>query len=488
MEKQHSEKLIDILPKGLDVKIIGDTDISISSMTIDSRLVVQGSLYAALRGTVVDGHSYIAKAIANGAKVIVCEQTDLIDDEVTYLVTPNVRNFLGHLLNAYYGVDFDKAKLIGVTGTNGKTSVTTILFQLYTALGYRCGLVSTVENRIGMEIIPTTHTTPDIVNLHKLIAKMSDEGCKYIFMEVSSHAVDQERIAGLRFTGAVFTNLSHDHLDYHGTMLNYINAKKKFFDNLSKDAFAIINVDDANGSVMTQNTDAKIITYGIRKMADYKVKIIESSILGLHLRINEAEVHCRMVGGFNAYNIAAVYGVAKLLGQPSDEVLAILSGLKGAEGRFEQLRSYSNGKYGIVDYAHTPDALENVCDTIIKIKSPKSRLIVVVGCGGDRDKSKRPIMASIATKYGNQVILTSDNPRTENPDQILDDMERGLDELAISKSLRITDRFTAIKTAVLMANDNDIILVAGKGHEKYQDINGKKFPFDDKKILADLLG
>ncbi|MCZ2338547.1 MAG: UDP-N-acetylmuramoyl-L-alanyl-D-glutamate--2,6-diaminopimelate ligase [Chitinophagales bacterium] len=400
----------------------------------------------------------------------------------------DVRGYMGELAHAFYGFASDSLRLIGVTGTNGKTTVATLLYQLLSGLGYKCGLISTVENRIIDRVLPAERTTPDVISLHKLLAEMKLEQCEYVFMEVSSHALDQKRVAGLKFDGAIFTNLTHDHLDYHGTMLNYIIAKKSFFDNLPSDAFALVNVDDKNGSVMLQNTKARKLTYAMHTMADYKAKIIENTVHGLHLRINDREAFFRMIGDFNAYNITAVYGTAVELGIEKDEILALLSGLRGAVGRFEQVISSDGAKFGIVDYAHTPDALKNVLQTIQKVKHTSSQVIVVIGCGGDRDKSKRPEMAKEACELSDKVVLTSDNPRSEDPDSILDDMEAGVDEAHRASTIRITDRRQAIKTAVMMAQQGDIILVAGKGHEDYQEIKGKKFPFDDKKILQEYLG
>ena len=484
----EAKKLFDILPVGFEVTIIGADDAVVSGIEIDSRKILSGYIYAALRGTQVDGHQYIESAIQKGATTIICEEYGVAKEGVTYIVTKNVRSFLGELAHNYYGHASEGLRLVGVTGTNGKTTVSTLLFQLFMELGYVCGLISTVENRIGTEVIPATHTTPDVVNLHRLMAHMKDRGCQFVFMEVSSHAVDQDRIAGLRFEGALFTNISHDHLDYHLTMKNYIWAKKKFFDHLTNDAFALVNADDANGLVMLQNTKAKKRTYGLRTMSDYKARILESTVAGLHLKLNDKEAFFRLIGSFNAYNLAAVYGAALELGESSDQVLALLSNLKGADGRFEQIVDTVTGKCGIVDYAHTPDALQNVLDTIQKVKSTGSQIITVIGCGGDRDTTKRPIMAKVACLASDKVVLTSDNPRSEDPETILDEMEAGLDDDLKKKMIRISDRMQAIKTAVMMSNNGDIILVAGKGHENYQEIKGEKFPFDDKKILKALLG
>ncbi|MFZ1750798.1 MAG: UDP-N-acetylmuramoyl-L-alanyl-D-glutamate--2,6-diaminopimelate ligase [Saprospiraceae bacterium] len=488
MSGSKTKKLFDILPVGLGAKILGSTDIDIEGISIDSRSITKGCIYAAFVGTLTDGHNYISSAIEHGATCIICTHVEDLVEGVTYIMADDARTYTGVLAHSFFDMASLELRLVGVTGTNGKTTVCTLLFQLFTQLGYKCGLISTVENKIGHQVIPATHTTPDVVRLHQLLAEMRDQHCEYVFMEVSSHAVDQKRIAGLSFEGALFTNITHDHLDYHGTMLNYINAKKQFFDVLPKSAFALVNTDDKNGNVMVQNTLAQIKTYGLRSVADFKVKILENSLEGLHLKINDIETHFRMIGEFNAYNLAAVFGSAVCLGEDQHTVLAVLSGLKGAEGRFEQVIDRNTGKCGIVDYAHTPDALDNVLETITKAKDTKSRIITIVGCGGDRDAGKRPMMAQIACRWSDQVILTSDNPRTEDPDVIIDAMESGLCDQDRKKTIRMTDRYQAIKTGVMMANGGDIVLVAGKGHENYQEIQGKKFPFDDKKILEDLFG
>jgi len=483
-----TKKLFDILPVGFEASIVGEDNIDIQSVCIHSRQASQNCLYAAFKGLQSDGHNFIAQAVHQGAVCILCEHIPEPVPGVTFVVTSQVRSLLGAILHAFYNNASESLCLVGVTGTNGKTTVATLLYQLFTGMGYTCGLISTVENRIGNKVVPATHTTPDIVSLHGLIADMRDQQCAYVFMEVSSHAVDQQRMAGLIFEGAIFTNITHDHLDYHGSMKAYITAKKKFFDFLSKDAFALVNADDRNGKVMIQNTKAKTFTYGLRSMADFKVKVLENSIHGLHVRINEHESFFRMIGLFNAYNIASVYGAALCLGMEPQQVLSVLSALKGAQGRFEQVFGKTTGTCGIVDYAHTPDALENVLQTIVKIKSPGSSIISVVGCGGDRDSAKRPLMAAVAADLSDKVIITSDNPRSEDPEKILDQMEQGLNEQGKAKTIRITDRRQAIKTAVLMASGQDIILVAGKGHENYQEIKGEKFSFDDKKILEEYLG
>lgn len=479
------KKLFDILPVGVDAEIKGSVDIEILGVSLDSRTINEGFIYAALKGSLSDGHHYIESAIAKGARCIICEYTPVESEDVTWIITSRVREFLGQLLNAFYDHASESIRLVGVTGTNGKTTVSTLLYQLFSTFGYKCGLISTVENRIGDQIVTATHTTPDAVNLHKLMAQMKAEKCEFVFMEVSSHAIDQERIAGLKFEGALFTNITHDHLDYHLTMKNYISAKKKFFDTLDADAFALVNHDDKNGLVMLQNTKARKLTYGLKTMSNYKVKVIESSVQGLHLRINDREAYFRLIGEFNAYNIALVYGAASELGMDADDILAILSGLRGAIGRFEQIVDQKTGKCGIVDYAHTPDALENVLETIRNVRNQQSHIITVIGCGGDRDVTKRPVMAKTACVWSDKVILTSDNPRSEDPETIISEMEGGLDTEDKKKTLRITDRRQAIKTACTIANDGDIILVAGKGHETYQEIKGEKFPFDDKKILKE---
>ena len=482
-----AKKLEDILPDGLKAEIFGSLESRISGLSIDSRKVGKGFVYAALKGTLTDGHHYIDQAIGQGAICIICEEVKERRKGVTYIVTNQVRTLIGEMADLFFDQPSRQLHLTGVTGTNGKTTISTLLYQLFTAFGYKCGLISTVENKIGDVTLMATHTTPDVISLHALMAKMRDEGCKHVFMEVSSHAVDQERIAGLKFEGALFTNITHDHLDYHKTMKNYIGAKKKFFDGLSKEAFAITNTDDKNGLVMLQNTKARKVTYGLKAMADYKARILESTVQGLHLQINNRDAYFRLIGEFNAYNLTLVYGAALELGMESDDVLAILSGLRGADGRFEQVIDPDSEKCGIVDYAHTPDALENVLETISKVKGAESSVITVVGCGGDRDTTKRPLMAQVAAKMSDKVILTSDNPRSEDPEKILDDMEAGLSPESRKRVIRISDRLQALKTAVMMSDEKDIILVAGKGHENYQEIKGEKFPFNDKEILKEYL-
>jgi len=466
------------------LEIKGDPNRTIEKLTLDSRQAQQDSLFAALRGSTTDGHQFIEKAITNGVAVILCE--DLPSDlnpTITYVKVADSAAALGFMADSFYNHPSQNLKLVGVTGTNGKTTTVTLLYNLFQNLGYKCGLLSTVENKIGQRIIPSTHTTPDSVAINALLAEMVEAGCDYAFMEVSSHAVEQRRISGLQFAGGIFTNISHDHLDYHKTFDNYIKAKKSFFDNLPKTAFALTNVDDKRGDVMMQNTKADIQRYSLHRIADFRAKILENSLLGLRLELDGADFHGRLIGEFNAYNLLAVYATAILLQQDKSEVLTALSNVETAEGRFDYIFNPQRQILGIVDYAHTPDALEKVLETVRQLRKANSKIITVVGCGGDRDKTKRPEMAKIACNLSDQAILTSDNPRTESPEAILKDMEVGIPENAESKVLIISDRKQAIKTACRIAQNGDIILVAGKGHEKYQDINGVKHPFDDKEIL-----
>ncbi len=475
--------LQDILYKVHLLEVVGATDIAVSSIAIDSRKVIKGTAFVAIRGVAQDGHDYISKAIELGAKVIVCENMPALQvDGVTYIKVANTSEAVAFMAHQFYDAPSTKIKLVGVTGTNGKTTIATLLFKLFSELGYTCGLVSTVQNQIGDQIIPATHTTPDAVSLNELLNTMVDAGCSHVFMECSSHAVHQHRITGLQFTGALFSNITHDHLDYHKTFENYIAAKKGFFDALPASAFAITNSDDKRGEVMLQNTKAKKLSYGLKSSADYKGKILENALTGLVMLVNEIEVHFRLIGEFNAYNLLAVYGAAVNLGIESNTALTTLSMLAGAEGRFDYIISKKQ-VIGIIDYAHTPDALENVLATIKKLRKGYEQVITVVGCGGDRDKTKRPIMAQTACDLSDKVILTSDNPRTEDPALIIADMEAGLNTAAKRKYISILDRKEAIKAAVEFAKPEDIVLVAGKGHEKYQDINGVKYPFDDKAIL-----
>lgn len=478
--------LQDILYKVHLKEVLGGTDIEVGSIQIDSRRVESGCVFVAIRGAHSDGHAFIEKAVAAGAVAIVCDTLpDNRDGNITYLVVNNTNEAVAHMAHQFYGEPSAHIKLVGVTGTNGKTTIATVLFKLFTQLGYQCGLVSTVQNQIGDRIIPATHTTPDAVSLNALLKQMRDEGCTHVFMECSSHAIHQHRITALHFTGALFSNITHDHLDYHKTFEEYIRVKKKFFDDLSSDAFAISNADDKRGEVMLQNTPAKKYFYSLKTPVAFKGKIMENALTGLVMQVNDKEVHFRLIGEFNAYNLLAIYGAAVCLGEDSETVLTTLSMLTGAEGRFDYIVS-KGLVIGIVDYAHTPDALENVLMTIKKLRKGYEQVITVVGCGGDRDKTKRPIMAQTACDLSDQVIFTSDNPRTEDPEQILRDMEAGLNSAAKRKYIAITDRREAIRRAVSMAGKEDIILVAGKGHEKYQEINGIKYPFDDKEVLQQM--
>ena len=464
----------------------GSTGINVSAVCIDSRKVKPGALFVAVKGTVADGHKFIDIAVQNGAIAIVCETLpENLADGITYVRVENTAAAAGLMAHNFYGNPSQKLKLVGVTGTNGKTTVATLLFKLFTALGYNCGLLSTVRNLIGDQVLDATHTTPDAVSLNALLAQMVQEGCEYVFMEVSSHAIHQHRIEGLRFAGGVFCNITHDHLDYHKTFDEYIRVKKKFFDGLSKDAFAVTNIDDKRGMVMVQNTTAAVKTYSLRSVSDFKGKILDNGMLGLQMLVDEQEVHFRLIGEFNAYNLLAVYGAAMCLGENKQEVLQQLSSLSGAEGRFDYMISPKEKVIAIVDYAHTPDALLNVLATIKKLRKGFEQVITVVGCGGDRDKTKRPVMAEVASAHSDKVVFTSDNPRTEDPAAIIKDMEAGVPAGARRKCISIADRKEAIKTAITLANVEDIVLVAGKGHENYQEINGVKNHFDDKEVVKE---
>jgi UDP-N-acetylmuramoyl-L-alanyl-D-glutamate--2,6-diaminopimelate ligase len=478
--------LQDILYKVHLQQVQGITAIEVSGIAIDSRKVEQGFVFVAIRGEQSDGHAFIEKAIKLGAKAIVCEQfPESFQEGVVYLRVNNTHEAVAYMAHHFYDEPSLLIKLVGVTGTNGKTTIATVLFKLFTQLGYKCGLVSTVQNQIADRIIPATHTTPDAVSLNALLKQMADEGCSHVFMECSSHAIHQHRITGLQFAGGIFSNITHDHLDYHKTFEAYIKVKKSFFDHLPSTAFAISNADDKRGEVMLQNTSAKKHLYSLKSSAEFKGKILENALTGLVMTVNGKEVHFRLIGEFNAYNLLAVYGAAVCLGEESDTVLTALSLLSGAEGRFDYIIS-AGMIIGIVDYAHTPDALENVLMTIKKLRKGHEQVITVVGCGGDRDKTKRPIMAQTACDLSDRVILTSDNPRSEDPEQILRDMETGLSSAAKRKYVQVTDRKEAIKMAVSLAGKEDIILVAGKGHEKYQDIKGVKYAFDDKLVLKEM--
>lgn len=468
-------------------KVIGSTSQQVENICFDSRNVVAGALFVAIRGTESDGHAFIDKAIDLGATSVICEEyPSTIRQEVNYFLVENSAKALGTVAANFYDNPSTKLKLVGVTGTNGKTTIATLLFQLFRDLGYKVGLLSTVQNQINDLIIPSTHTTPNPLVLNALLHDMVLSGCDFCFMEVSSHAVAQARIEGLDFAGGIFTNLTHDHLDFHKTFDSYLKAKKGFFDGLSNKAFALTNVDDKNGMVMLQNTKAYKKSYGLKNIADFKAKIIENHFSGLLLDIDQDEVWFKMVGSFNAYNLLAVYATALLLEQDKLKVLTSLSRLTGAEGRFDYMISPS-GIIGIVDYAHTPDAVQNVLSTIQDIRKGTEQLITVIGCGGDRDKTKRPVMAQVACDWSDKVIITSDNPRTESPDQIIRQMEAGVMPHNKKKALSITDRKEAIRTACHLAKPGDIIVVAGKGHEKYQEIAGVKLPFDDKEILTEFL-
>lgn len=467
------------------VQTIGGTDKEIHALQLDSRKVQPGDLFIAIKGQQADGHQFIPMAIAAGATTILCESIPPITPEgITFLQVTNAGEALGIMAHHFYGDPSLELTLVGVTGTNGKTTIATLLFKLFSSLGYTCGLISTVQNQIGETILPSTHTTPDAIQLNHLLYTMRQQGCTHVFMECSSHAIHQHRITGLQFAGAIFSNITHDHLDYHQTFDEYIRVKKSFFDHLSSDAFAISNADDKRGAVMLQNTNAKKLYYSLHRPADFKGKIFENALTGLVMLVNDVEVHFRLIGEFNAYNLLAVYGAACSLGEASDKVLTHLSALSGAEGRFDYQVS-NGGIIGIVDYAHTPDAVENVLTTIQQLKKGYEQVITVVGCGGDRDKTKRPVMAKIACKHSNWVILTSDNPRSENPEDILKDMQAGLEPADARKYITVTDRKEAIKTAVGLAKEGDIILVAGKGHEKYQEIKGVRYAFDDKQVLGE---
>ncbi len=479
--------LKDILYKVKLLAVQGSTDVEIDSLQIDSRAVNINTCFISVKGEAVDGHNYIDAAIANGAVAIIVEvMPKNLQNGITYVQVASTAHTAGIMAHNFYGEPTNMLKLVGVTGTNGKTTVATILFKLFTKLGYNCGLISTIENKIADTIIPATHTTPDAISLNAILHKMNEANCEYVFMECSSHAIDQQRIAGLNFAGAIFTNITHDHLDYHKTFDEYIRVKKSWFDNLSSAAFAISNLDDKRGTVMFQNTPAKKYYYSLRTIADFKGKILDNSLSGLHMMVNDLEVHFKLIGEFNAYNLLSVYATAICLGKDKVDVLLALSNLDGAEGRFDYEVSINDKVMGIVDYAHTPDALLNVLTTIKNLRKGYEKIITVIGCGGNRDKAKRPLMAEVACEHSDKVILTSDNPRNEKPEDILKDMEEGVNAVTKRKVITIADRYEAIKTAVSLSNKEDIILVAGKGHEKYQEINGVKYDFDDKKMLLEV--
>jgi UDP-N-acetylmuramoyl-L-alanyl-D-glutamate--2,6-diaminopimelate ligase len=479
--------LQDILYKVSIRSVKGNTNIEVNNLVIDSRNVKAGNCFIALKGTKTDGLEFVESAVEKGAVAIICESLPSnINDNITYVQVENAAEAAGFISHNFYREPSLKLKLVGVTGTNGKTTIATLLWKLFSAFGYKCGLISTVQNQIGDKIIAATHTTPDAVSVNALLNQMVDEGCAYVFMECSSHAIHQGRIAGLQFAGALFSNITHDHLDYHKTFDEYIRVKKSWFDKLPSTAFAISNADDKRGAVMLQNTLAKKYFYSLKTITDFKGKILDNSLEGLHMMVNDKEVYFRLIGEFNGYNLLAVYAAAVCLGEDKDNVLQVLSSLDGAEGRFDYMVSNKEKIKGIVDYAHTPDALLNVLATIKKLAQGQEKIITVVGCGGDRDKTKRPIMAEVACEYSDKVIFTSDNPRSEDPLQILNDMQAGVNAVTKKKVISIADRREAIKTAVSLAGKEDIVLIAGKGHEKYQEIKGVKYDFDDKKVLNEM--
>lgn len=479
------KKLKDILYRCRIQRFVGDNDIEIDKISFDSRDITPASVFVAIRGTITDGHKYIPQVSDAGIAAIVCEELpEVIKNEICYVVVNDTSETLGYMACNYYENPSEKINLVGITGTNGKTTTVTLLYELFKSLGYKTGLLSTVRNSVNNKTYPTTHTTPDPLHLNALIREMVDDGCEYCFMEVSSHSVVQNRITGLYFKGGIFSNLTHDHLDFHKTFDAYLEAKKRFFDRLPANAFALVNIDDRNGMVMVQNTKAKVHTMAVKKDADFHCRILENQFDGLLLNLNGKEVWTNLVGNFNAYNLLAIYSTARILGLTEDEALLALSKLRPVDGRFEYFKS-PEGVVAIVDYAHTPDALKNVIDTINTIRSGAGKLITVVGAGGDRDRTKRPVMAEIAANDSDLVILTSDNPRSEDPDAILAEMSLGIPINRKKISLIITDRKQAIKTACTMAVENDIILVAGKGHETYQEIKGTRFHFDDREVIKE---
>tara|TARA_R110002012_G_scaffold312248_1_gene522806 strand:+ start:388486 stop:389949 length:1464 start_codon:yes stop_codon:yes gene_type:complete len=479
--------LKDILYKVPLLAVAGSTNVSINNLVFDSRKVTNNDVFIAIKGTVSDGHDYIQTAINQGCVAVICEQMpDSLVDAIVYVEVSNASNALAIMASNFYGVPSANLKLVGVTGTNGKTTIATLLYQLFKNAGYKVGLLSTVKIMVDDTEFKATHTTPGSITINSYLKQMNDAGVEFCFMEVSSHGIHQKRTEGLQFKGGIFTNLTHDHLDYHNSFAEYRDVKKAFFDGLSKDAFALVNVDDKNGLVMLQNSAAKKYTYALKSYADYKAQILENQFTGLLLKINDSEVWTRLIGSFNAYNVLAIYATAELLGLEKVEILRLVSDLTSVSGRFQYLISESKIT-AIVDYAHTPDALKNVLETINSIRTKNEELITVVGCGGDRDKTKRPKMGHIASALSTQVVFTSDNPRTENPETILNEVEAGVEPQNFKKTVSITNRKQAIKTACQMAKPNDIILIAGKGHENYQEINGERFDFDDFKIVQELL-
>ncbi|CAN5620938.1 UDP-N-acetylmuramoyl-L-alanyl-D-glutamate--2,6-diaminopimelate ligase [soil metagenome] len=478
--------LKDILYKVSLISVSGDMNTEISLICLDSRQAKESSLFIAVKGTQVDGHEYISKSIEQGAKAIVCEEMpEYLFPETTYIQVENSAKALGIIAANFYGNPSSKLIMVGITGTNGKTTTVTLLYRLFRDLGYNTGLISTVANKINDKVIPASHTTPDAIQLNELLSRMVEEGCTHCFMEVSSHALVQERVKGIIYKVAVFTNISHDHLDYHLTFEAYIKAKKMLFDELPSTSFALINADDKRGSVMLQNSKATKKTFSLKSMSDFKARVLHNTLQGLELEIDNKNIWFKLIGDFNAYNILAVYGVATLLDEDPEEVLTLLSDIHPAPGRFEQLISES-GIIGIVDYAHTPDALENVLETIQSLRTGNEQLITIIGCGGNRDKTKRPLMAEIACKYSSKVILTSDNPRFEEPEAILNDMQGGVSPVHFKKTETVVERRKAIQKACEIAKSKDIILVAGKGHENYQEVKGVKYDFDDKRILGEM--
>ncbi|TBV27870.1 UDP-N-acetylmuramoyl-L-alanyl-D-glutamate--2,6-diaminopimelate ligase [Meridianimaribacter sp. CL38] len=479
--------LKDILYKVTINAVVGSTGVQVNAIEFDSRQIKTNDVFVAIRGSVVDGHNFIAKAIELGATAIVCEVLpEQLQNGITYIEVDSASKALAFMAANYYGNPSGNLKLVGVTGTNGKTTVSTLLYQLFKKAGFKVGLLSTVKIMVGDKEFKATHTTPDSLTINKYLSEMNDEGVEFCFMEVSSHGIHQNRTEGLVFEGGIFTNLSHDHLDYHNTFAEYRDVKKQFFDQLSAKSFALVNVDDKNGLVMLQNTKARKITYALKSYADYKAQILENQFSGLLLKLNDNEVWTRLIGSFNAYNILAIYATAELLGLEKVENLKLISELESVSGRFQYLVS-DEKITAIVDYAHTPDALKNVLETINNIRTKNEELITVVGCGGDRDKTKRPKMGHIASALSTKVIFTSDNPRSEVPDAIIEDIEKGVEPQNYKKTLSIVDRKQAIKTACQMAQPNDIILIAGKGHETYQEIKGERFDFDDYKIVQEFL-
>lgn len=480
-------KLTDLLKAIQPKKIIGDTDKEIMGVNIDSRLIEQGHLFMAMRGTQADGHAYISSAIAKGAIAILCEELpEKIEKEISYIVVNDSEDAVGKVATTFYGNPTSRMKLVGVTGTNGKTTIATLLYNMFCKFGHKVGLVSTVCNYIDDEPVPTEHTTPDPVTLNQLLGKMADAGCEYAFMEVSSHSIAQKRISGLKYVGGIFTNLTRDHLDYHKTVENYLRAKKKFFDDMPKDAFSLTNLDDKNGKVMVQNTKSKIYTYSLTSLSDFKGRVLESHFEGMLLNFNNHEVAVPFVGKFNASNLLAVYGAAVLLGKEEEEVLKVLSTLRPVSGRFEAIRS-ANGYTAIIDYAHTPDALANVLNAIHGVLEGRGKVITVFGAGGNRDKGKRPLMAKEAAKGSDKIIVTSDNPRFEDPQAIIDDVLAGFSSDDMKKTISIEDRREAIRTACMLAQSGDVILIAGKGHEDYQEIKGVKHHFDDHEVVREAM-